>query len=143
MGRLFTRDLTRLANTSDPTAATDELVAVGFWTQLPDGWQIEHQMDLQVESEVIMARRKANAERQRRKRLKAAGLPDRIPKVCPCHGVTTRVTCPVTTRVTCPVTTRVILVWVGLDRTALEKKYLRPPLKERFARRCIRGITPA
>jgi len=27
-------------------------------------------------SEVIMARRKANAERQRRKRLKAAGLPD-------------------------------------------------------------------
>jgi len=48
VGRLFTRDLARLADTSDPTAAADELVAVGFWTQLPDGWQIEHQMDLQV-----------------------------------------------------------------------------------------------
>jgi len=82
-GRLFTRDLARLADTSDPTAAADELVAVGFWTQLPDGWQIEHQMDLQVESEVIMARRKANTERQRRKRLKAAGLPDPDPEGMP------------------------------------------------------------
>ena len=82
-GRLFTRDLARLADTSDPAAAADELVAVGFWTQLPDGWQIEHQMDLQVESEVIMSRRKANAERQRRKRLKAAGLPDPDPDGIP------------------------------------------------------------
>jgi len=82
-GRLFTRDLARLADTPDPAAAAVELVAAGFWTQLPDGWQIEHQMDLQVESEVIMARRKANAERQRRKRLKAAGLPDADPDGMP------------------------------------------------------------
>lgn len=78
-GRLFTRDLVRLADTSDPTAAAAELVAVGFWTQLPDGWQIEHQMDLQMESEVIMARRRKDAERQRRKRLRAVGLPDPEP----------------------------------------------------------------
>lgn len=79
-GRLLTRDLSRLADTSDPTAAADELVAVGFWTQLPDGWQIEHQMEHQPESEVIAAKRAANAERQRRLRRKAAGLePDPTP----------------------------------------------------------------
>jgi len=78
-GRLCTRDLGRLADTSDPTAAAAELVAVGFWTQLPDGWQIEHQMEHQPESDVIAARRELNAERQRRKRRKAAGLPDPDP----------------------------------------------------------------
>jgi len=78
-GRLYTRDLGRLADTSDPMAAAAELVAVGFWTQLPDGWQIEHQMEHQPESDVIAARRELSAERQRRKRRKAAGLPDPDP----------------------------------------------------------------
>ncbi len=73
-GRLFARDLSRLADSSDPVAAADELVAVGFWTQLPDGWQIEHQMEHQPESDVIAARRSLNAERQRKKRRTAAGL---------------------------------------------------------------------
>ena len=73
-GRLLARDLSRLADSSDPTAAADELVAVGFWTQLPDGWQIEHHMEHQPESEVIVARRVLAAERQRRKRRNAAGL---------------------------------------------------------------------
>lgn len=75
-GRLLRRDLARLADTSDPTAAAAELVAAGFWAQLPDGWQIEHQMEHQPESEVIAARRDLNAERQRKHRRKGVGLTD-------------------------------------------------------------------
>lgn len=78
-GRLLSRDLARLADTPDPTAAADELVAVGFWTQLPDGWQIEHQMEHQPESDVIAARRELNAERQRKHRRKGVGLLDPDP----------------------------------------------------------------
>lgn len=78
-GRLRTRDLDRLADTEHPKDAADELVSAGFWTQLPGGWQVEHQMDHQLEPEVIAAKRAMNAERQRKCRRKAAGLPEDDP----------------------------------------------------------------
>lgn len=93
-GRLRARDLDRLADTEHPEAAADELVSVGFWTQLPDGWQVEHQMGHQLEPEVIAARRAMNAERQRKYRRNAAGLPEDDP------DPTTETQAPVTRDVT-------------------------------------------
>jgi hypothetical protein len=73
-GWLDRLDLRRFAETRDPDAAVAELVAAGFWQPSGDGWLVIHGMEHQPELEVLAARRKAAAERQRRKRAKAAGL---------------------------------------------------------------------
>jgi len=67
-------DVKRFAESEHRHEAVAELVKLGHWTQLDNGYHIEHHMEHQVEPEVIAARRVNNAERQRRARHKAAGL---------------------------------------------------------------------
>jgi hypothetical protein len=67
-------DVKRFAESEHRHEAVAELVQLGYWTQLDNGYRIEHHMEHQVEPEVIAARRVNNAERQRRARRKAAGL---------------------------------------------------------------------
>lgn len=67
----------RCIEVADPDAAIQELVDAGLWARLPGGgFQVVHGMDVQVEPDVMAKRREANAERQRRKRRKAVGIPD-------------------------------------------------------------------
>jgi hypothetical protein len=73
-GTLRPRDVPRLAESPDWQAGVEELVRVGFWEQCDNGYLIVHHMEHQPEAEVIEARRRNDAERQRRKRRKAAGL---------------------------------------------------------------------
>lgn len=74
--------LRRFAETADPNAAVRELLEVGFWETDGPALQIVHQMEHQPEPEVIAHRRKRDAERQRRKRLRQIDEPDTG------HGVT-------------------------------------------------------
>ena len=70
-------ELRRFAETSDPETAARELVACGFWIDHDgDGFEVLHHMEHQVEPEVIARRREMDAERQRKARLKKAGLAD-------------------------------------------------------------------
>lgn len=73
-GALRTRDVPRLAESPDWQAAVEELVRGGYWEAVDNGYLIVHHMEHQPESDVISARRHNDAERQRRKRRKAAGL---------------------------------------------------------------------
>lgn len=73
-GRFSTRDLVRSSDAADPEAGAAELVAVGFWEGVPEGWQVIHHMEHQPEPEVIRARRGKDADRQRKHRRNAAGL---------------------------------------------------------------------
>jgi hypothetical protein len=73
-GQLSERDVRRFAESADAESAVQELVRVGFWTKTKGGYVVEHHMDEQVEPEVIARRRKLDAERQRRARLKRVGL---------------------------------------------------------------------
>lgn len=73
-GRLTFRDVRRFAESDGVDAAVAELLKAGFWTETGDGYVIEHHMDVQIEPEVMEQRRKMTAERQRRKRFKAAQL---------------------------------------------------------------------
>lgn len=63
------RDLHRFAETMDPAAAVAELVASGWWEELPHGlaWYIGcHFPDWQVEKCVLEQRRKLHNQRQRK-----------------------------------------------------------------------------
>jgi hypothetical protein len=73
-GRLTARDVRRFAETPDAEAAVEELVALGYWTQDGDGYTIRHHMEHQPEPDLIARRRGQEAERQRRKRRRDAGL---------------------------------------------------------------------
>lgn len=77
-GQISHRDLLRFAECADPETAVAELVAVGWWSTTPGGWQIQHHMEHQPEPDVIDARRRLAAERQRRKRRRYAKV-DRQP----------------------------------------------------------------
>jgi hypothetical protein len=73
-------DIRRGIEVADPWAAIDHLVDLGWWEQLgPCRWQIHHTMDSQVEPEVLAKRRKTDADRQRKRRRKQAGLDDVTP----------------------------------------------------------------
>jgi len=71
-GYLSTRDVTRLAESLHSDMAAAELVQAGYWSIENDGYRVVHHMEHQPEIEVIAARRRNDAERQRRKRYKAA-----------------------------------------------------------------------
>jgi hypothetical protein len=73
-GHLAERDVRRFAETADPAAAVQELLAHGLWAREQGGYVVLHHMEHQPEREVIAARRAAAAERQSRKRRKDAGL---------------------------------------------------------------------
>lgn len=75
------RDVKRFAETDQRDDAVQELVDHGFWRRVPDGFQIAHHMQHQPEPEVLAARRASDAERQARRRRKAAGLADPTPLV--------------------------------------------------------------
>jgi hypothetical protein len=88
-GSIDRRDLRRFAETENPAAAVAELLAVGFWAQAgDDSWRIVHHMEHQPEPEVLGARRRMTAERQRRFRRRRANVPEQDPS----DGVTRRVT---------------------------------------------------
>jgi hypothetical protein len=74
-GRLTTRDVRRLSTSEHTTAAVDELLAVGFWVAVGDGYLIRHHMEHQPEPDLIHKRRDATAERVRKYRRRQAGLP--------------------------------------------------------------------
>jgi hypothetical protein len=68
------RELMRFAETADPETAMAGLVRKGFVAERPTDYEVLFHMQHQVEPEVIARRRENDAERQRRKRRKAAGL---------------------------------------------------------------------
>ncbi|SNR35736.1 hypothetical protein [Blastococcus mobilis] len=69
------RDLRRALESSQAEEAVAQLLATGWWQRLDDGrFRVLQSMNDQLEPEVIVRRREAAAERQRRKRLKAVGL---------------------------------------------------------------------
>lgn len=59
--------------------AAEELVRLGFWEPEDGGFVIREHMEHQPEPEVLAARRKNAAQRQRRKRLKDAGISEEDP----------------------------------------------------------------
>jgi hypothetical protein len=73
-GMMTKRDVDRLAESEHAHEAVAELVERRFWTQLDNGYRIEHHMEHQPEPDVIAARRSLDAERQRRARRKKVGL---------------------------------------------------------------------
>lgn len=73
-GYLSRRDLRRMAESDHADEAVAELLELGFWVQEGDGYRIKHHMEHQPEPEVIRTRREKEAERQRKKRLKDAGV---------------------------------------------------------------------
>ena len=73
-GQLDRRDVRRFAETANPDKAVQELVDHGFWTATGSGYQIQHHMEHQPDPETLAARRANDAERQARRRRKAAGL---------------------------------------------------------------------
>jgi hypothetical protein len=76
-GLLDELDLRRALESRSAPAAIRELVAVGWWEDRAEGAiQIIADMDDQPEPDVIQARRKLAAERQRKKRRKDAKLED-------------------------------------------------------------------
>jgi type II secretory pathway component HofQ len=75
-GRFPKRELCRFAETSDPDKAVTELVSAGWWLDLIEDYRVVHDMQYQTEPKVLAKRRAATAERTRRWRRKAAGLPE-------------------------------------------------------------------
>jgi len=73
-GKITRRELRKHAAVDDYEAAAAELVAAGFWRTTDDGWQVIHHMEHQPESEVIAKRRAMDAERQRKARMRKAGI---------------------------------------------------------------------
>lgn len=72
---LSERDVRKFSDVDNTEAAVKELLDYGFWAREPDGrLRVRHQMDHQIEPEVIKARKAANAERQKKHRLKKAGV---------------------------------------------------------------------
>ena len=79
-GIIYEDDLRSFTRTADPMTAVQELCDCSFWLQLgPAKWQILHQMEHQPDAETLAARRKLAAQRQAKKRRKAAGL-EEIPE---------------------------------------------------------------
>lgn len=78
------RELRRFTETrGDGEAAARELVEKGYWAEQGEEWEVVHSYANQPEPEVIAARRAADAERQRRARLRAAGIDPETGEVLP------------------------------------------------------------
>lgn len=73
-GYIDSRDVRRFGESPHAEMAVAELVAIGWWSIEGQGYRIHHHMEHQPEPEVIAKRRALEAERQRRHRLKRAGL---------------------------------------------------------------------
>ena len=73
-GYIEAREVKRFAESPHAEMAVAELVALGWWVIDGQGYRIEHHMEHQPEPDVIEARRKLSAERQKRHRRKKAGL---------------------------------------------------------------------
>jgi hypothetical protein len=73
-GRLPYREVRRFAESTASHAAVQELVEKGFWKDDGTAYQVIHHMEHQPEPEVIAKRRELAAERQRKSRLKKAGI---------------------------------------------------------------------
>jgi len=75
-GALSAQDVRRFAESPNADQAVDELCDAGLWQRTDTGYLVRFHMEHQPEVEVLAARRESNAERQRRARRKAAGLPE-------------------------------------------------------------------
>jgi hypothetical protein len=73
-GYINARDVRRFGESVHVDMAVTELVNCGWWSIENDGYRVNHHMEHQPEPDVIAARRHLAAERQRRKRRKAAGV---------------------------------------------------------------------
>jgi hypothetical protein len=75
-GFLHQKDVARFAESDRRDAAVRELLEEEYWVPEGSGYRIVHHMEHQIEPEVASAKRRKAAERQRRHRAKAAGLPE-------------------------------------------------------------------
>lgn len=66
--------LRKTAVRGDVDRAIEELLACGYWVIDGGGYVVIEHMEHQIEPEVLAAKRRNNAERQRKHRRKAAGL---------------------------------------------------------------------
>jgi hypothetical protein len=69
-GHLDAIDLRKAIETTKAAAAIAELLAVGYWKQDGNGYQIVHGMDSQIEVDVLAKHREMTAERMRKYRRK-------------------------------------------------------------------------
>jgi hypothetical protein len=75
-GVISKRDVDRFAESGLVDTGVAELLDAGLWQRTDTGYMVVHHMEHQPEREVLIARRANDAERQRRKRRKAARLAD-------------------------------------------------------------------
>lgn len=73
-GRIPYREVKRFAESTASHAAVQELIEKGFWHDDGTAYQLIHHMEHQPEPEVLARRREQAAERQRKNRLKKAGI---------------------------------------------------------------------
>jgi hypothetical protein len=78
-GYLDSRDIRRAIETENAAVAIAELLAVGFWERRGTGYLITHHMEHQPEPDLLEKRRQNDAQRQRKRRRKLAGLEDVTP----------------------------------------------------------------
>jgi len=74
-GYFDAREVKRFGESPHVDMAVAELVACGWWSIEGQGYRVNHHMEHQPEPEIVQKRRADAAERQRRKRYKAAKLP--------------------------------------------------------------------
>lgn len=73
-GIITDRDIKRFAESRDTETAVLGLLQKGLWARRGPDIEIIHHLEHQIEHAVLAKRRAGNAERQRRKRLRDAGL---------------------------------------------------------------------
>lgn len=73
-GYITDRDIRRFGESECAQMAVKELIRLGFWKSVDDGYQILHHMEHQIEPEVIQKRRENTAQRVKRHRRKQAGV---------------------------------------------------------------------
>jgi hypothetical protein len=73
-GRIPYREVRRFAESTAAHTAVQELVEQGFWHDDGTAYIVRHHMEHQPEPELIRKRREMAAERQRKARLKKAGI---------------------------------------------------------------------
>lgn len=71
-GELRTRDVQRFAGSDDWRQAVEELVRVGFWEALDNGYRVVHHMEHQPTPEALAARRAKAVKRQQHRVAKLA-----------------------------------------------------------------------
>lgn len=73
-GYIASKDVKRFAESPHADASVAELVSEGWWSIERQGYRIHHHMEHQPEPEIIAKRRELTADRQKKHRMKKAGI---------------------------------------------------------------------